>query len=98
MRAGVLPLSLPWLERQASLVHANGDNVVSNVHYQPLGLAFPSCNCGNIVAIRAREAGTRDRDVDHLGGRMDGRRMRRNFVAGLIEGLQVVWPILSGLI
>ena len=29
---------------------------------------------------------------------MDGRRMRRNFAAGLIEGLRVVWPILSGLI
>ena len=28
---------------------------------------------------------------------MDGRRMRRNFAAGLIEGLQVVWSILPGL-
>jgi len=29
---------------------------------------------------------------------MDARTMRRNFAAGLIAGLRVVWPILSGLI
>ena len=29
---------------------------------------------------------------------MDARRMRRQFVAGLIAGLRVVWPILSSLI
>ena len=26
---------------------------------------------------------------------MDARRMRRNFAAGLLTGLRVVWPILS---
>ena len=29
---------------------------------------------------------------------MDSRTLRRNFVAGLIAGLRVVWPILSGLL
>jgi hypothetical protein len=29
---------------------------------------------------------------------MDERSMRRNFAAGLVFGLRVVWPILSGLI
>ena len=29
---------------------------------------------------------------------MDSRTMRRNFVAGLVTGLRVVWPILSGLL
>jgi hypothetical protein len=29
---------------------------------------------------------------------MDPRTIRRNFVAGLITGLRVVWPILSGLL
>jgi Ion channel len=29
---------------------------------------------------------------------MDSRSLRRNFVAGLIAGLRVVWPILSGLL
>ena len=29
---------------------------------------------------------------------MDSRTMRRAFVAGLITGLRVVWPILSGLL
>jgi hypothetical protein len=29
---------------------------------------------------------------------MDSRALRRNFVAGLITGLRVVWPILSGLL
>jgi len=29
---------------------------------------------------------------------MNARRMRRDFVAGLIAGLRVVWPILSSLI
>jgi len=29
---------------------------------------------------------------------MDARRMRRKFAAGLVFGLHVVWPILSGLI
>jgi len=29
---------------------------------------------------------------------MDDRSMRRNFAAGLVFGLRVVWPILSGLI
>jgi len=29
---------------------------------------------------------------------MDSRTMRRNFVGGLLAGLRVVWPILSGLL
>ena len=29
---------------------------------------------------------------------MDSRTLRRNFVAGLVTGLRVVWPILSGLL
>ena len=29
---------------------------------------------------------------------MESRRMRRNFVAGLLTGLRVVWPILSVLL
>jgi hypothetical protein len=29
---------------------------------------------------------------------MDSRKMRRNFVAGLVTGLRVVWPIVSFLI
>lgn len=29
---------------------------------------------------------------------MDPRAMRRDFVAGLLTGLRVVWPILSGLL
>ena len=29
---------------------------------------------------------------------MDSRTLRRNFVAGLISGLRVVWPIISGLL
>ena len=29
---------------------------------------------------------------------MDARRMRRKFAAGLVFGLHVVWPILSGLV
>ena len=29
---------------------------------------------------------------------MDSRKLRRNFVAGLLTGLRVVWPILSGLL
>jgi Ion channel len=33
-----------------------------------------------------------------LGGQMDSRSMRRNFLAGLLVGLRVVWPILSGLL
>jgi len=28
----------------------------------------------------------------------DSRRLRRNFFAGLVMGLRVVWPILSGLL
>lgn len=28
---------------------------------------------------------------------MDAREMRRSFFAGLVKGLRVVWPILSGL-
>ena len=32
------------------------------------------------------------------GGSMDSRTLRRNFVAGLVTGLRVVWPILSGLL
>jgi Ion channel len=34
----------------------------------------------------------------NLGNGMDSRSLRRNFVAGLIAGLRVVWPILSGLL
>jgi Ion channel len=34
-------------------------------------------------------------DPDFFGGSMDSRRMRRNFGAGLLSGLRVVWPILS---
>lgn len=29
---------------------------------------------------------------------MDSRTLRRNFAAGLLAGLRVVWPILSGLL
>ena len=29
---------------------------------------------------------------------MDSRTLRRNFVAGLLLGLRIVWPILSGLL
>ena len=29
---------------------------------------------------------------------LDSRKLRRNFVAGLVTGLRVVWPILSGLL
>jgi hypothetical protein len=29
---------------------------------------------------------------------MDPRTIRRNFVAGLVTGLRVVWPIISGLL
>jgi hypothetical protein len=29
---------------------------------------------------------------------MDARTLRRNFAAGLLAGLRVVWPILSGLL
>ena len=29
---------------------------------------------------------------------MDSRRMRRNFAAGLLAGLRVVWPVLSVLV
>jgi Ion channel len=29
---------------------------------------------------------------------MDSRRLRRNFVAGLLTGLRVVWPVLSVLL
>ena len=29
---------------------------------------------------------------------MDSRALRRRFVAGLLAGLRVVWPILSGLL
>jgi hypothetical protein len=29
---------------------------------------------------------------------MDARRLRREFAAGLIAGLRVVWPIMSGLL
>jgi hypothetical protein len=29
---------------------------------------------------------------------MDSRTLRRNFVAGLVSGLRVVWPILSALL
>lgn len=36
--------------------------------------------------------------INSHGGRMDSNTMRRNFAAGLIAGLRVVWPILSLLI
>src|SRR3974377_612713 len=37
-------------------------------------------------------------DPANSGGHMDSRTMRRNFVGGLLAGLRVVWPILSGLL
>jgi hypothetical protein len=33
-----------------------------------------------------------------MGDGMDSRALRRNFVAGLLTGLRVVWPILSALL
>ena len=48
-------------------------------------------------SITARSS-SRRYDLRDLGGKMDPRTLRKNFVAGLYTGLHVVWPILSALL